>query len=134
MTNNSVQDLAVKSSRRVTGTLKKPTNLRCCSDVPTAGLSKFESYNFQHCKMFCDKLVFCAFQLLPFIFFGRLYCFLQESFVNHYYKVKLRFLNKKSFRKKLVQSQGEKKHSGILRLNKIMSKLLTVSKCLQLHC
>ena len=34
---------------------------------------------------------------------------------------------------KLVLSQRERT-SGILRLNQILSKLLTISKCLQLNC
>ena len=97
--------------------------------------SKFESYNLQHCKKNCHKLVFCVFpeQLLSFIFLGG-YIALQKRFINHYYKrVKQRFSNKKDFIKHLFKV-NEKKNSGILRLNKIMSKLLTISKCLQLNC
>ena len=54
--------------------------------------------------------------------------------INHYYEkvkqMKQRFSTKKCFIKKLVQSLKEK----ILRLNLIMSKLLILSKCLQLNC
>ena len=59
--------------------------------------------------------------------------FLQESFIYYYYKkVKQRFSNKKDFVK--TCSKSTRKNFGILGLNKMMSKLLTVSKCLQLNC
>ena len=48
-------------------------------------------------------------------------------------KCETKIFKQKRFHKKLVQSQPEKK-LGILRLNKIMSKLLTIGKCLQLNC
>ena len=44
-----------------------------------------------------------------------------------------KIFNQKRFHKKLFQSQGEK-NSGVLRLNQIKSKLLTIKKCLQLNC
>ena len=57
--------------------------------------SKFESYNLQHCKKNCTKLVFCVFpeQLLPFIFLGD-YIALAKKF-QLLQKVKQRFSNKK---------------------------------------
>ena len=56
---------------------------------------------------------------------------LQKSF--NYYKKWNKDFQTKRFHKKLVQSQREQ-NSGIFRLNKIISKLLTISKCLQLNC
>ena len=53
--------------------------------------------------------------------------------MNRYYKVKQGFSNKKDFVKNLFKF-NEKKNSAILKLNKLMSKLLTVSKYLQLNC
>ena len=98
--------------------------------------SKFEPYNLQHCKKNCRKLDFCVFleQLLPFIFLWVATLLLQKSLINHYLqKSETNIFKQKRFLKKLVQSQQEK-NSGILILNKIMSKLLTISKCLQLNC
>ena len=82
------------------------------------------------------QLVFRVFpeQLLPFIFF---WAVSQKKFHKsplQKSKKEQRFSKKKkSFDKNLFQSQG-KKISGILKLNKVMSKLLTISKCLQLNC
>ena len=87
--------------------------------------------------MYCHKLVFCVFpeQLLPFIFWGAILFLARQV---HYYKVKQRFPSQKDFIKRLFKGQREKTkkeaNSGILKLNKIMSKLLTVSKCFQLSC
>ena len=54
------------------------------------------------------------------------------SIINHYYKkVKQKFSNEDNFIKNLFET-NEKKNSGLLRLNQIMSKLLIISKCLQL--
>ena len=70
---------------------------------------------------------------LDFFFFGG-YIVLGRKFQKPLLqKSETKISKPKVFRKTLVQSEREKK-SGILRLNKIKSKLLTVSKCLQLNC
>ena len=98
--------------------------------------SKFESYNLQHCQKNCRKSVFCVFleQSLPLIIFGLLHCY-EVALIKKFnkpslQKIEIKIFKQKIFYKKLVQSQREK-NSGIL---KIMSKLLTISKCLQLNC
>ena len=48
-------------------------------------------------------------------------------------KKQTKIFDKKDWPKKLVPSQREKT-SGVLRLNEILSKLLTISKCLQSNC
>ena len=77
--------------------------------------SKFESYNLQHCKKNCRKLVFCVFaeQLLSHIIFGRLQWY-EVTLVKNYDKPLLqksetKIFKQKSFHKKLFQSQRGKK-------------------------
>ena len=88
---------------------------------------KFESLNPQLCKK--------TEQLLSDIISEQLHCYEVTIVKKHnkpvLKKVKQRFSAKKD--KMLVQSQREK-NSSVLRLNQIMSKLLTISKCLQLNC
>ena len=64
-------------------------------------------------------------------FFGWLHCSCKK--VSTTTKSETKIFKQKDFIKKLVQSQREQ-NSGIFRLNKIISKLLTISKCLQLNC
>ena len=93
--------------------------------------SKFESYKLQHCKKNCLKLVFCVFleQPVPFIYIA-----LAKKFHNLLLqKCENKIFKQKRLYKKLVESKREK-YSGILRLNEMMSKLLTISTCLQLNC
>ena len=74
-------------------------------------LSKFESYNLQHCNKNCRKLVFCVFpeQLLPFIFLGGYIALAKKSFINDYHKkVKQRFSNKKDLKKNLLKFNEKK--------------------------
>ena len=105
-----------------------------CSPVPL----KFESYNLHHCKKNCHKLAFLVFteQLLYQIVFGRLHCY--EVLVKKCNKPLLqksekKFLDQERFVKNLLKV-NEKNNAGISRINQIMSKLLTLSKCLQLNC
>ena len=59
---------------------------------------------------------------------------LQKSFINHYLqKSETKIFKQKIFHKILVQSE-QQKNLDILRLKKIMSKLLTISKYLKLNC
>ena len=99
---------------------------------------KFESYTLHRWKKNCRKLVFWVFpeQLLSHMIFERLHC-CKVTLVKKYNKPLLqksetKIFDQKRFHKRLVPSQLEK-NLGVLRLNKIMSKLLTVSKYLQLN-
>ena len=76
---------------------------------------KFQSYNLQHCKKNCRKLVFQVFseQLLYHIIFGRLHC-CDVSLVKKYNKPLLQkgernIFDQKRFHERLIQSQWEKK-------------------------
>ena len=84
--------------------------------------------------MNCRNLVFCAFpeKPVPFIFLGSFIALAKKFLKPPLQKSETKIFKQKRFHKKLVQSQREK-NSGILRLNKILSKLLTISKCLQLN-
>ena len=98
---------------------------------------KFESYNFQHCKKELPEVSFLYISRKPTAlhFLWAAILLLQKSFINHYLqKSETKVFKQKRFHKKLAQSQREKKNSCILRLNKIMSKLLTLSKCMQSNC
>ena len=103
-----------------------------CRPVPL----KFESYDLHHCKKNCCNLVFLVFtkQLLYQIILGQLHCYevtLVKSVINHCYKkLKQRFLIKKRFIKNLLKV-SEKNNSGVSRINQIMSKLLVLSKRVQ---
>ena len=73
---------------------------------------------------------------MPFIFFFFFGCYI--ALVKKFHKPLLengetKIFKQKRFHKKVVQSRPEK-NSGILRLNKIMPRLVTTSKCLQLNC
>ena len=99
--------------------------------------TKFESYNLHHCKRNCHKLVLWVFieQLFSHIIFDWLHC--SEVTLVKKYKPSLQKKGTKIFderrsTKKPVPSQREK-NSGVLRLNQILSNLLTISKCLQLN-
>ena len=98
---------------------------------------KFGSYNLQHCKKNCRKLNFQVFpeQLFYHIIFGRLHCYvvtLVKNIINHYYKkVKQKFSTKKDL---YLFKVNEKSNSGVLRINQLMSKLLTISKRSRLNC
>ena len=100
---------------------------------------KFESYNLHHSKNNCRKLVFWVFpeQLLSHIIFERLHCgevtLVKKDNKTLLQKTETKIFDQQRFHKKLVSSQQEKK-LGILRLNQILYKLLTISKCLQLKC
>ena len=53
---------------------------------------------------------------------------LQKSVINHYYvKVKKKIFDQKKFIEKLFKV-NEKNNLGVLRINQIISKLLTLSK------
>ena len=99
---------------------------------------EFESCNLHHCEKNCRKLVFWLFpeQLLSHITFELLHCS-EVTLVKKYNKpffkkCEAKFLDLKRFHKKLVPSQREK-YTGVLRLNQMMSTLLTINKCLQLN-
>ena len=71
-------------------------------------------------------------QLLSYIIFEQLYCY-EVTLVKKYNKPLLqksetKISTKKRFIKNLLKI-NEKKNSGVLRLNQIMFKLLTISKC-----
>ena len=100
---------------------------------------KFESCNLHYCKKNCRKLVFLVFpeQQLSHIISERLHCY-EVTLVKRYNKSLLqksetKTFDQKRFQKKLVPSQQEK-NLGVLRLNQIMSTLLTIRKRLQLNC
>ena len=100
-----------------------------CSPIPL----KFESYNLQHCKKNCCKLVFWVFteQLLYHAIFGRLHCY-EVTLVKKSNKLLLQksetnIFDQKIFIKNLFKVNGKNK-SGVLRINQIMSKLLTLIK------
>ena len=111
--------------------------------------TKFEYYNLSYWKKNCHKLALLVFieQLLAHIIFEWPHCYevtlakpsLQKNQKN---KTKIKTTTKKQTNKdfrqkrltnKLALSQREK-NSCVLRLNQILSKLLTISKCLQLNC
>ena len=100
---------------------------------------KFESYNLLHCKKKCCKLIFCVLpeQLLSHIIFGQLQLY-EVTLVKRYNKPLLKKVKQKcSYKKDFIKNLfkvNEKKNSAVLRLNQIMFKLLTMSKCLQLNC
>ena len=100
---------------------------------------RVESYNFQHSKNNCRRLVFWVFleHLFYHINFGRLHCY-EVTLVKKYnktqlQKVKQRFSTEKDFIEYLFKV-NEKKNLGVLRLNQVMSKVLTLSKYSQLNC
>ena len=64
--------------------------------------------------------------------FGRLRCTCKKVSWTTTKKMKQRFSNKNKIMKNLLKSR--RKSLGVLRLNKIMSNLLTISKYLQLNC
>ena len=100
---------------------------------------KFESYNLQHCKKNCRKLVSCVFtdKLLYYIIFGWLYC--HEVFLVKncnkplLQKSETKIFDQKRFIKTCWKST-RKNNSGVLRKSHIMPKLLTLSKRSQLNC
>ena len=92
-----------------------------------------ESYNLQHCKKNSNKLVFWVFteQLLYHILFGRLHCYevtlvkmCNKSILQ---KSETKIFNQKRFIKNLFKVNA-KNRSNVLRINQIMSKLLTLIK------
>ena len=94
---------------------------------------KFESYNIQHCEKNCRKWVFWVFteQLLYHIILKRLHWY-EVTLVKKCNKPLLqkretKIFDQKRFMKNLFKV-NEKNKSGILRINHIMSKLLTLSK------
>ena len=114
--------------------LKFSSEVLWCSPFPL----KFKSYNLQHCKKYCSKLMFCLFseQLPSWIIFRQVHCS-EVTLLNKYnnpllQKSEAKVFKWRQFHKKLVRNQREKKNSGLLRLNQIMSKLLIIRKCLQL--
>ena len=100
------------------------------------GQLKFESYNLNHCKKNCRKLVFlgCTEQLLYQIIFGRLHCY-EVTLVKKcnkplLQKSEIKVFDQKRFIKNLLKV-SEKNNSGVLRKNQITSKLLILTKRLQ---
>ena len=90
-------------------------------------------------KKNCRKLVFWVFpeQQLPHIISEWIHCY-EVTLVKRYNKSLLqksetKTFDQKRFHKKLVPSRREK-NSCVLRLNQIMSTLLTIRKRLQLNC
>ena len=115
--------------------LKFSSKTPWCSSVPW----KFESCNLHHCKKNCPKLVFLVFteQLLYQIIFGLLHCY-EVTLVKKRNKPLLqksetKVFDLKRFIKNLLKV-SEKNNSGVSKINQIMSKLLTLSKRLQLNC
>ena len=93
----------------------------------------------KHASKNCRKLVFWVFpeQLLSYIIFERLY-WCEVTLVKRYnkplqWKSEIKIFDQKAFHKNLL-IVNEKKNSGVLRLNHIMLKFLTITKCLQLNC
>ena len=85
-----------------------------CHPVPL----KFESYNLQHCKNNCRKLVFWVFseQLLDHTIFMRLHFYSFKKYNKALpQKSETKIFDQKLFRKELVWSQ-EKKNLGLLRV------------------
>ena len=124
--------------------LNLPSKSSSWSSVKT----KFEYYNLKYWKKNFRKLVLWVFieQLLSHIIFESPHCYeatlvkllLQKKQKNKTKMVTTAKKTNKDFRQKrltnkLVLSQRERT-SGILRLNQILSKLLTIRKCLQLNC
>ena len=87
-----------------------------CSTI----LLEFESYNLQHCKKNCCKLVFWVFTEQ-----------LNYQLLAHTLLTKI--FDKKSFIKDLLKV-NQKSNSGVLGINQIMSKLPTLRKRFQLTC
>ena len=94
---------------------------------------KFESYNLQHYKKNCRKLVFWVFteQLLYHIIFGGLHChevtLVKKCNKPLLQKTETKIFDQKRFIKNLLKINDQNK-SSILRINQIMSKLLTLIK------
>ena len=101
---------------------------------------KLESYNLHHCKRKLPQVSFWVFpeEPLSHIIFEQLHSY-EVTLVKKYnkpllQKSEIKVFDQKRFHKKLVPSNEKKKNSGVLRLNQIMPKLLTMSKCWQLNC
>ena len=94
--------------------------------------SKYESYNLQHYEKNCRELVFWEFtQLLYCIIFGRLHCY-EVTLVKMcnkplLQKTETKIFDQKVFIKNLFKV-NEKSKSAVLRINQVMSKLLTLIK------
>ena len=112
-----------------------------CSSAPL----KFESHNLQHCKKNCGKLFFWVFteQLLFHIIFWKLH-FYEVTLVKSS-PILLRSYSSKNDNKPLLQISetnifdhkrfikilfkvNEKNNSGVMGINQIRSKLLTLKK------